>query len=66
MQLTFPKELGGAKGFGIVGCKYWVQRRTTEENVNFHYGTHASARMCRWVGSLSNIHLAVSTGWLAA
>ena len=41
VQLTFPKELGGAKAFGIVGCKYWVQRRTTEENVNFHYGASA-------------------------
>ena len=33
-EFTFPR--GGA-AHGIVGVKYWVQRRTTEENVNFHY-----------------------------
>ena len=33
-KFTFPR---GAAAHGIVGVKYWVQRRTTEENVNFHY-----------------------------
>jgi hypothetical protein len=61
VQFTFPKELGGAKGFGIVGCKYWVQRRTTEENVNFHYGMHASARMCHAGLALKCIHPAAGS-----
>lgn len=47
VQLTFPKELGGATAFGIVGCKYWVQRRTTFDNVNFHYGARANVHLCR-------------------
>lgn len=36
-QITFPPELGGADAFGIVGCKYWVQRRGGDSSVNFHY-----------------------------
>lgn len=36
-DFTFPAELGGSKAFGIVGCKYWVQRRGPTEDVNFHY-----------------------------
>lgn len=48
VQFTFPKELGGAAGFGIVGCKYWVQRRTTEENVNFHYGKRTNGFAIGW------------------
>ena len=38
-EFTFPKELGGADAFGIVGVKYWVQHRNTRDRnvVNFHY-----------------------------
>lgn len=36
-DVVFPPELGGAKAFGIVGCKYWVQRRPGGEDVGYHF-----------------------------
>ena len=36
-DLTFPDSLGGPAAFGIVGCKYWVQARDTDSDVDFHY-----------------------------
>lgn len=36
-ELTFPDSLGGPAAFGIVGCKYWVQARGSDSDVDFHY-----------------------------
>jgi hypothetical protein len=36
-ELTFPDSLGGPAAFGIAGCKYWVQARGSDSDVDFHY-----------------------------
>ena len=36
-ELTFPAALGGPDAFGIVGCKYWTQKRGPNDEVSFHY-----------------------------
>ena len=42
-EFTFPDSLGGPSAFGVVGCKYWVQARGSDSDVDFHYDKDESA-----------------------